>query len=55
VISVDGVDDVIVKLVQSLQQIQLLLDPVQLGLFRMRQAEQVLSNAIIVNYVIKKC
>ena len=43
VVSVDAVDDVVVELVQPLEQVQLLLDLVQLGLLRVGEAKKVLA------------
>ena len=40
------VNDIIVELVQSLQQIELFLDLVELWLFRVREAEEVLSDGV---------
>ncbi len=46
VIIVDTVNDVIVQFVESLQQVELLLDLVQLRLLRVGKAEQVLTDGV---------
>ena len=43
VVSIDAVDDIIVEFVQPLEEVELLLYLVQLGLLGVREAEQVLA------------
>ena len=45
-IVVDAVNDIVVKFVQSLQQVEFLLNLVKLWLLRVRQTKEILTNSV---------